>query len=156
MTVLAAMTCRTRFLAAAFLVACVTACDSTPVHRLAPLEPKDCPPDPSPVALGGGFYRVDSTKQRYTDIIIDGVVVLRNVPSNSKAPLAIPGFPRQEDIKRIWDATWYMSSAEIRRKYGTCPGMGVWLYETKAGNWHPVDAGAPAPSEPTAPGRIAP
>ena len=150
------MPCLSRVVAAAFAIVCVTACDSTPLHRLAPLEPKNCPPDPSPVALGGGWYRVDSTKQRYSDIIIDGVVARRNVPNKSTEPLGIPNFPRQEDIKHVREATWSMSSAEITRKYGTCPGMNAWIYETKAGNWRPVEAGTLIPSEPTAPGRVAP
>ena len=139
---------------AAFACFAVSACDSTPLRNLNALAPKDCPPDPTPVALGGGWFHVDTTKQHYVDIIIDGVVAKRNVPSKGTGPLNIPGFPRQEDTKRVWLATWHMTHKELTSKYGTCPGMDAWLYETKLGNWRPVDPNAPATSDITAPGRI--
>jgi hypothetical protein len=145
-----------RLLLAALTVVAVAACDNTPVFHLAALAPKDCPPDPTPVALGHGWYRVDTTRHHYMDIIIDGVVAQRNVPSKSNQPAVIPGFPTQAETKDIWQASWRMSQQEITRKYGTCPGMDAWIYETNTGNWRPVDPNAPLANEPTAPTSAAP
>jgi len=153
---MAVMPRHVRFLIAAYAIVAVAACDNTPLRRLGALEPKDCPPDPTPVALGGGWYRVDTTKQHYTDIIIDGVVAKRNLPSNSREHFMIPGFPTQADTKNIWQASWRMSHQEITKKYGTCPGMDAWIYETRTGNWRPVDAEFPLANVPTAPNRSAP
>ena len=138
-------------LAAALMIVAVGACDNTPVRLQGALAPVNCPPDPTPVALGGGWFHVDTTKQHYVDIVIDGVVARRNVPSKSSEPLGIPNFPMQSEIKRIWLAGWHMSSKEITAKYGTCPGMDAWIYETASGNWRPLDVEAPRSSVPTSP-----
>ena len=147
---------RARLLVAAFALVAVAACDNTPLHRSAALEPKDCPLDPTPVALGGGWYRVDTTRQHYVDIIIDGVVAKRNVPSKSIQPLMIPGFPTQAETKNIWLGSWRMLPQEVSRKYGTCPGMDAWIYETRTGNWRPLDPNVPPANLPTAPNSVAP
>lgn len=156
MPVIAVMLRCPRLLVAALLTVAVAACDNTPVHRLAALEPKDCPPDPTPVAQGGGWYHVDTTRQHYVDIIIDGVVAQRNRPSKATTPLMIPNFPTMAETKHVWLATWHMSHQELTGKYGTCPGMDAWIYETRTGNWRPVDSNVPAANEPTAPGSMAP
>jgi hypothetical protein len=145
-----------RLLVAAFTIVAVAACDNTPLRRLGALEPKDCPPDPTPVALGGGWFRVDTTKQHYVDIIIDGVVAKRNFPSKSIQPLRIPGFPTQAETKNVWLASWRMPHEEVARKYGTCPGMDAWIYETRTGDWRPVDPNVPLANLPTAPNSMAP
>jgi hypothetical protein len=63
----------------------------------------------------------DTTKQHYTDFIIDGVVAKRNLPSNSREHFMIPGFPTQADTKNIWQASWRMSHQEITEEVRHVP-----------------------------------
>ena len=71
-------------------------------------------------------------------IIIDGRIAVWNYPQSQMDDYTSPYDPslRASELKSVV----LVDPEKAERLYGTCPGVPVFVIETKSGNWHPRDS----------------
>ena len=106
-----------------------------------PLRSMDCPSDASAGPMVGGKL-LDPTKSSYRTIIIDGHVAVWNY-NVTKNPTRTPVYNGPPLYQRDVANVRVISGKDAERKYGTCPGVMLDIWETKDGGWRPF--GAPIP-----------
>jgi hypothetical protein len=76
--------------------------------------------------------------QTLLSIIIDGRIAVWNYPQSQMDDYTSPYNPSlsASELKSVI----LVDPEKAERLYGTCPGVPVFVIETKAGNWHPADS----------------